>query len=261
MGTRIRLAVRPFLGEATMTLPANAVYYATAGVVLAIVLAWIVGYRAGDASRAKQLAPFTNPPPLRVQEPNLGAATPGSSSASPNATPTATSTPMPPVEANRSAQLPGAPATTTGPAPRHAGPAEVEASATAGPLGASDVLLAQGWSRTDPREIGLNYMYLPIMTRTEAERAVTFLNANSLEVMAVPLQVDRRGSKANNPPPADARYRVVLRRGLTGEEYSQGVVKQDLQAKALKLGQVWKRDNRGTTDFSAVSWEKLVESR
>jgi hypothetical protein len=253
--TRIRLAIRPFLGDSTMTLPANAVYYAAAGVVLAIVLAWVVGYRTGDASRAKKLAPFTNPQPLLIQEPSPVASAPAASRTSSGAGVT-------PVEANGSAQIsnppavPGVVPTTT---PK---PVDVEVSNLASPTSADDVFLAQGWSPTDPREVGLNYLYLPIMTRTEAERAVRFLIANSMDAMAVPLKVDRRGPKVNNPPPADARYRVVFRRGLTGDEIrSEGSARQTMQASALRLGQVWKRDNRGTTDFSGYSWEKLVESR
>ena len=253
MFARLKSAVRPFLGDASMSLPANAVYYTAAAVVLVIVLAWVIGYRSGEARRAKDLAPFTKPEPLKIQEPGVNQP---SKAQSPAITPTS----LAPVEANRSAQLP-----STTPSPGAGSmllkPAEVETSSTSNPTNAGDVFLAKGWG-VDPREIGLNYLYLPIVNRTEAERMVKFLATNSLDAIAVPLKVDRKGSKGNNPPPTDALYRVVFRRGLTGEEYSRGdAAKQTMQAAAIRLGQVWKRDNRGTTDFSGYSWEKLVESR
>lgn len=241
-----------------MVLPANAVYYAAAGVVLAVVFAWVIGYRSGAANKGKELAPFTQPEPLKVREP-LAATPPKPSPVVSQAPTPAPATPSS-VEANRPAQLPVEEPT----APAGSSPAQtpVEVSATARPTSAEDVLLAQGWSSKDPREVGLNYLYLPVVARPEAEQAVKFFADNSLEVMAVPLKVDRRGTKGNNPPPSDAVYRLVLRRGITGEEYSrEGSVKQAMQTTVLRLGQIWKRDHKGTTDFSRYSWEKLVEPR
>lgn len=254
--TKVRLAVRPFLGESTMTLPANAVYYSVALVVLAIVFAWVIGYRFGEAKRAQELAPFTKPEPLQIQEPTAGGTSPSRTGGT-DSLGTATRNPATPTP-----QRPETSAQGTPTAPIANRPASVEISSTANPMSESDVFQAQGWTAKDPREAGLNYLHFQIMTRGEAERAVKFLVANGLEALAVPSKkVDRSGSRGNNPPPADATYRVVLRRGLTGEEYAEGSARQTMQANALKVGQVWKRDHRGATDFSAYSWEKLVESR
>jgi hypothetical protein len=249
--------IRPFLGESTIVVPANAAYYAVAGVVLAIVFAWVVGYRSGAANKGKELAPFTQPAPLKVQEPVAAA----QSRAAPVSVPVLSTAST--VEANRPAQLGTSPVEGgSSTAPPASSVPFVEVSATANPTSVEDVLLGQGWSATDPRERGLNYLYLPVVDRSEAERAVKFFADNSLEVMAVPLRVDRRGSKGNNPPPSDAVYRLVLRRGISGEEYSrEGSAKQGMQAAVVRLGQVWKRDHRGTSDFSRYSWEKLVEPR
>lgn len=254
--TKVRLAVRPFLGESTMTLPANAVYYSVALVVLAIVFAWVIGYRLGEAKRAKELAPFTKPDPLTIQEPTAGGSTPSGTGTTPSGGSVTT--------ASNNPQAPQRPVTQrpeTSAPPIANRPASVEVSATASPTNESDVFLPQGWNANDPREVGLNYLHFQIMARQEAELAVKFLSANGLEALAVPLKVDRSGSRGNNPPPADAKYRVVLRRGLTGDEFREGTAKQTMQAAAQRAGQVWKRDHRGTTDFSASSWEKLVESR
>lgn len=255
--TKLRLAVRPFLGDSTMTLPANAVYYSVAVVVLAIVFAWVIGYRLGEAKRAKELAPFTKPDPLQIQEPSASVTQPsgvaGSGGVGNAGQGTAAVVPNPP-------RPQGSPQSGQA-APIANRPASVEVSSTASPTSESDVFLPQGWTAVDPREVGLNYLHFQIMARQEAELAVKFLSANGLEALAVPLKVDRSGSRGNNPPPADAKYRVVLRKGLTGDEFREGTAKQSMQAGAQRVGQVWKRDHRGTTDFSACSWEKLVESR
>lgn len=257
--TKLRLAVRPFLGESTMTLPANAVYYSVAVIVLAVVFAWVIGYRLGEAKRAKELAPFTKPDPLQIQEPTAGGSQPSGVAGSGtighadpgSAGPGTTQTPQHPPANPQGGQA----------APVANRPASVEVSSTPSPTSETDVFLPLGWTAADPREVGLNYLYFQIMARNEAELAVKFLSSNGLEALAVPLKVDRSGSRGNNPPPADAKYRVVLRRGLTGDEFREGTAKQSMQAAAQRLGLVWKRDHRGTTDFSASSWEKLVESR
>jgi hypothetical protein len=247
--TRVRLAVRPFLGDSTLTLPANAVYYTAAAVVVAIVIAWIVGFRFGAADKGKELAPFTKPEPLKIQEPG----------ASPAVRPAAVQSQTPQPQAGGVTQTPVTPKGSSVPG---AGAAGVEVSATAGPTSANDVILAQGWSAQDPREAGLNYLYLPAVPRDEALRAVKFFAANSLEVMAVPSKVDRRSSSGNNPPPSNALYRLVLRRGITGEQWSaREADRVGMESAVVRLGQIWRRDHKGTTDFRNYSWEKLVESR
>jgi len=257
--TKLRLAVRPFLGDSTMTLPANAVYYSVAVVILAIVFAWVIGYRLGEAKRAKELAPFTKPDPLQIQEPSAGGSQPSGVAGSGTVGGAGPGSGGP-----GTIQVPQRPQTNPQggqAAPVANRPASVEVSSSANPTSETDVFLPQGWTAADPREVGLNYLHFQIMARNEAELAVKFLSANGLEALAVPLKVDRSGSRGNNPPPADAKYRVVLRRGLTGDEFREGTAKQSMQAAAQRAGQVWKRDHRGTTDFSACSWEKLVESR
>lgn len=254
---RLQASIRPFLGDSTMTLPANAVYYSVAGVILLILLAWIIGYRSGSASRAKELKPFADSAPIALQEPSAtgnpsaNQATPAPRPQNPAIAPSNT-----PVEANQPVQLPPPQLPSQGsPTAR---PAEVERSSTANPTRATDVFLAAGWTSTDPREPGLNYLYLPYARRDQVERFVRFLAANSVQALAVPYRVDLRGSNANNPPPADALYRVVLRQGFTGEQLRE----QTIQASVKRLAEAWKRDNSGVADFSASSsWEKLVESR
>jgi hypothetical protein len=105
---------------------------------------------------------------------------------------------------------------------------------------------------TDPREKGLNFLYLAVLTQSEAERAGKYLRENGVEAYAIPW-VDPRASGANN---ADPLYRLFVLPGVTGTELKQTKA-LNLQAKVVQLGSTWQKENHGTSNFAKFSWEKF----
>jgi len=104
----------------------------------------------------------------------------------------------------------------------------------------------------DPREKGLNYLYLAVLTLSEAERAGKYLRENGVEAYAIPM-VDPKASGANN---ADPVYRLFVLPGVTGTELKQTKA-LNLQAKVVQLGSTWQKENHGTSNFAKFSWEKF----
>jgi hypothetical protein len=104
----------------------------------------------------------------------------------------------------------------------------------------------------DPREKGLNYLYLAVLTLSEAERAGKYLRENGVEAYAIPM-VDPKASGANN---ADPTYRLFVLPGVTGTELKQTKA-LNLQAKVVQLGSTWQKENHGTSNFAKFSWEKF----
>lgn len=103
----------------------------------------------------------------------------------------------------------------------------------------------------DPREKGLNYLYLAVLNQTEAERAGKFLRDNGVEAYAVSW-VDPGGGKANN---ADPLYRLFVKPGIPSGEMKKTTA-QNLLTRVLELGGKWQKENRGTSNFTKYSWEK-----
>ncbi len=105
----------------------------------------------------------------------------------------------------------------------------------------------------DPREVGKNYLQLITTDRSEAEGIVKFLVENGVPAFMVP--VDRPGSMAKNP----ARFSVFASHGLTRDEFVARVpARNQLDAEVDRLGKIWKRDHRGSTDFSGKYWNKFT---
>ncbi len=112
----------------------------------------------------------------------------------------------------------------------------------------------QGWATTDPRQRGLNYMTLGILSRRDAGYAVMMLHANGVPALAVP--VDKGGVSANNQGPAN--YRVWLLQGITGEQFrSDDPLKDRLDKRVREVGKAWKQQAKGPTDFADAFWDKL----
>jgi hypothetical protein len=103
----------------------------------------------------------------------------------------------------------------------------------------------------DPREKGLNYLYLAVLSQPEAERAGKFLRDKGVEAYAVPW-VDPKGSGANNAGPL---YRLFVLPGVTGGDLKKSAA-QNLQTEVARLGSVWQKEYRGTSNFGKLSWEK-----
>ena len=119
---------------------------------------------------------------------------------------------------------------------------------------ATAVITSKGLLAGDPREAELNYLNLATLPRTDSESAIAFLAANGVEAFAVP--VDPTDSEAKNPAPS--KYRLWVLPGITTEDYRQRkTVRTRLEAEVSRLGQIWRKEHRGTSDFSQPLWEKF----
>jgi hypothetical protein len=128
-------------------------------------------------------------------------------------------------------------------------PAELSRVSAPGPGPAA---APQASGPADPREKGLNYLYLAVLTQAEAERAGKFLRDNGVEAYAVAM-VDPSGGKANN---ADPLYRLFVKPGIPSGELKKTTA-QNLQTRVLELGSRWQKESRGTSNFAKYSWEKF----
>ena len=96
----------------------------------------------------------------------------------------------------------------------------------------------------DPREDGLNYFVLVRDLPTEGERLVSWLA--------------ERGVPAMTEPVSNGLVKVVVLQGVPGDRASSAqtlAFKQHLR----ELGARWKRDHRGSSDFSDLYLERHEE--
>jgi len=96
----------------------------------------------------------------------------------------------------------------------------------------------------DPREDGLNYFVLVRDLPTEGERLVSWLA--------------ERGVPAMTEPVSNGLVKVVVLQGVPGDQASSAqtlAFKQHLR----ELGARWKRDHRGSSDFSDLYLERHEE--
>ena len=255
--TRLRIRLRPLLGDATLALPANAMLFGLAMVIVALVGAFMWGVTRGRTEAEKKYAAFTRSEALPISDPlTARAATPEKPKA-PAGSKAMESVPAL-VKANPAAgsgtQSPAAPAGNSQPA--------ASGSATSVAPDSRAILSQKGWLTADPREKGLNYMYLGIVGRSEAERAVKFLADARIEVLALPWPLESKRSGGNNAGPAEATYRLVVRQGITSEAFNQKLTaRQNLEGAMARLGPVWKKDHKGAADFARYSWELLLAPR
>ncbi|MHC4976932.1 MAG: hypothetical protein ACYTF7_10065 [Planctomycetota bacterium] len=89
---------------------------------------------------------------------------------------------------------------------------------------------------TDPRVPGMNYYIIARDLPDEAVRAATYLRQNGIQASALP---------TGRP---DRKLVVAMEAFASGQTSSQ--VARDLKASIQEAGRLWKRDHRGTTDFS-----------
>ncbi len=106
---------------------------------------------------------------------------------------------------------------------------------------------------TDPRQVGLNYLYLATLPLEDARAAVNFLRQNGVDAHF--LLVDTGGGSANNPRPG-AKGRVFVLPGLTREQLGTSI-KTNLETEVVRLGAIWQREHRGSSNFEKHFWEKL----
>jgi hypothetical protein len=114
------------------------------------------------------------------------------------------------------------------------------------------VLTARGLV-ADPRQKGLNYLRLADLPRADAEGAIAFLNANGLDVMGIPVDTPRWASKNDG---SVQWYALYVNQGLTREQLGLPG-KTALESQVRKLGEIWQRQHRGSSNFAQPGWEKL----
>lgn len=216
-------APEPAPAVSTGALPPNALYLGLAAVLLVAILAWVGGVMFGRSQErdrvGDQLGPSFRDRPAVAEphDPGLGALSGG----------------------NQGGGQPGA-----GVAPP---PTPVQVPVSGGP-----VLTSRGMT-AEPRERGLNYLNLASLPRPDAEAAIAFLAANGLDVAGIPVETPSWAGKNTG---SVQWYALYVNQGLTREQLGLPA-KTALEAQVLKLGQIWRTQHRGTSDFSRPAWIKF----
>lgn len=207
-----------------------AMYLCIAAVLAVAVVTWVVAYNSGRRAAERDLAArFQQDLPPGVTDPR-----------------TLVQAPRDPLREAVSGQDKSTPAE---PSP---GPKPSAATRQARP---GDVLTAAGALTADPRTPKLNYQVLLYAIPTEeAADMVAFFGKNGLDVIGVPVRVDRPAPQDNNQP----LYKVVVAQGLTSEQYkSNDPLRARQEAEVRRLGALWKMTKRGRTDLASTYWENL----
>ncbi|MCX5689973.1 MAG: hypothetical protein NTV94_09370 [Planctomycetota bacterium] len=226
-------AAQTGIGGATVRVPVNAVYLVAAGFVLFIVVAYGVGsfLSRRDAERDQAASreqppisePLDSPVPVGSALDSSGLQRPATRGEAPTASP-----------ANDAAAQPAPPSV---PRPSDA-----------------LCLTSKGWTTSDQRDEGLNYLLLAYVSQTEAEDAISFLAENGLETFA--LYVDPSQVRGNNFSPTRP-YKLYASKGITSDEYSKKMTaKTNVEAAVARLGPRWQKERKGSSNFSKPAWEK-----
>jgi hypothetical protein len=100
----------------------------------------------------------------------------------------------------------------------------------------------------DPRQAGLNYYAIEgQLDRESAELIAAFLASHGVGAVAV----DTAGRGPNN----QRSYRVYGLQGFTSAEY-RTPARSEYEQKISRLGQIFKREHRGWTEFAQTNWER-----
>lgn len=226
------------LGDATVRVPLNALYFGTAAVIVLGVFVLVFGVKWGRSQAEAEFERFKltdggAPKEPLTQSPPLG-------SSDQVAPPTQPKAPAPKADAGRSGKPPERPA-----APPAAAP-------SGQPYSGPPIITAKGLLYGDPRQSGLNYLHLATLQRADAEAAISFLSANGQEAIGVP--VDAGGGGANNPNPT-GKYVLIALPGITGEQWSKKMTaRTNLEGQTARIGQVWQRDHKGSSNFAKPEW-------
>lgn len=210
--------------------PASILGIAIAGVVISWVLIWAVAYRVGfdrgDDRATRELSLSTTP----VTDPLVGDSRPSQLEQPVVRTPSAPTLQTPQQRETR----PQSPSTATRTSP----PALVS-------TGVRGVMVPP---ERDPRQEGLNYYAIEgQLDRDSAQQIVLFLAEQGVASMAI----DTSPPGSNNP----RSYRVYGLLGLSSAEY-RTAARTDYEQQISRLGEIFRRDHRGWTDFSRTTWER-----
>ncbi|MBX3317461.1 MAG: hypothetical protein KF902_11435 [Phycisphaeraceae bacterium] len=114
------------------------------------------------------------------------------------------------------------------------------------------ILSSAGVLPSDPRQPGQNYLKLAVLSRADAEHAIAYLGSGGVEAIGVPV-VDPGAGAGKNP----SRYEVFATVGITGEEYRNNrPVRTELETKVARIGERYRREAKGSTDFAKPLWMK-----
>jgi hypothetical protein len=125
--------------------------------------------------------------------------------------------------------------------------------------GSGRLVTPDGRSNADPREAGLNYLILmgekPGLSEEDAGRAIAFLAREGVQVIGVPVGagVERGAGGANT----STRYSLVALPGFPGRASEAEKSRMSkLQADVARIGQRWRKEERGPADFKDTYWRK-----
>lgn len=119
--------------------------------------------------------------------------------------------------------------------------------------GSGPIMTYAGMVETDPRTPGVNYVQLGDLPREQAAAAIEFLAAHNERAMGVPLE--RRDRETNNP-----WFRLFsLETPVPSERFAaMGRERRDHIMRVGQIGQRWRREERGGSDFSSAFYSKYV---
>jgi hypothetical protein len=224
---------------------AHLVYLLAAGWLLSLVIVWVLGNGWGESSAERRLAREMGrgaPVPTDPLRTEAGSDDPPRTVAPQGPTDAEVNTPIAPERPRTSEPAPAA--------ANSAAPGIAVATDT------GELLMALGRTDRDPRTPGLNYLVLATLDETEAVRAIRFLADAGLNCLGVPARgpVDRGREGGNTPS-----YRLVVLAGITGQDFREArPVRTRLEADVRRLGQVWQREHRGSSNFGKPAWEKFT---
>jgi len=212
-----------------LSMSVYAAYLAVAAVLALAVVVWVLAYNSGRRGAEHDLASrFQQDLPPGVTDPRSLVATPRD--------------PLQDAPPSRDEARPSRPDQT----PKAGLPT---------PARPGEIITPSGSLAADPRAPRLNYQVLAYaVPLDEALDMVTLLGKNGLDVIGVPVKVDRPGSGDNNAP----LYKVVVGQGLTSEQYkSNDPLRARQEAEVRRLGAMWKASKRGRGDLGSTYWENL----
>lgn len=226
------------MGTVRVAVPQNLIYLMVAVFMGLCIASYSVGFRNGEGSGREEFERFRRDLPIVNEVPDMpaggGLAANSSNTNTLRDTRTGAAVATPP---------PARPPAQGGTTPR---PTSTPQPATGA------VITTKGLLSGDPREVGLNYLALAVLSYQDASAAVSFLAQNGVESFAVP--VDPKSFVENNRGPT-AAYRLYAGAGFKGSDLSKSAA-QTLEAEVARLGQVWSRQHRGPSDFRKPGWRK-----
>ena len=211
-------------GREGLTLPMPWVYWIATGAVVLFATVWWGGVLAGKKDAERRFGRVLSPPE-GTDAGNTPPATP-------------------------EGQNPG-PETPPNPSVRAPEPA---GGGNAAPTGSGELYASSGWTDTDPRQKGMNYLQLATLPKSDAVRVVEYLKGKGKAALAVPSRAVERGPDAGKNP----GYFVYLLTPLTRDQYRDGKTAVRIENEIKAIGKDWQKSkDRGPTAFAQPGWVKF----